>query len=193
MKPVDPAEVLDIAAYERVRPEFLRRMIEHKRPRRIAMGDRLTFIFENRDTVLFQIQELTRAERTVDPAEIAIECRIFNELVPGENELSATLMIEITDTRHVRPELDRLIGIDEHVFMDVGNAHVRAAFDPKQREEDRISAVQYVRFPLGPELTSRFCEPSTPVRLRVEHPNYRASTEIGGESRASLIADLKAS
>jgi hypothetical protein len=192
MKPVDPEEVLDIAAYERVRPAFMRKMIEHKRPRRIAVGDRLTFIFEDRDTVLFQIQELTRAERTVDPAEIAIECRIFNELVPGENELSATLMIEITDTRQVRPELDRLVGIDEHVFMDVAGAQVRARFDPKQREEDRISAVQYVRFPLGPELAQRFCDPAAPVRLRVEHPNYRAAAEVDGESRASLIADLRA-
>lgn len=193
MKPVSPSEVLDIAAYERARPDTLRRMIEHKRPRRIAVGDRLTFIFEDRDTVLFQIQELTRAERTVDPAEIATECRIFNELVPGAHELSATLMIEITETRRIRAELDRLVGIDEHVFMDVGAASVRARFDPKQREEDRISAVQYVRFPLGQELSARFCDLATPVRLRVEHPSYRESAPIEGESRASLIADLKSS
>jgi hypothetical protein len=191
MKPVAPSEVLDIAAYERVRPEFMRKMIEHKRPRRIAVGDRLTFIFEDHDTVLFQIQELTRAERSVDPAEIAIECRIFNELVPGENELSATLMIEITGTRQIRAELDRLIGIDEHVFLEVGGSRVQARFDPKQREEDRISAVQYVRFPLGPELAARFCERATPVLLRVEHPNYRASAPIEGESRAALSADLQ--
>jgi len=140
VKPIVPGDVLDIAAYERARPDYLRRMIEHKRPRRVAVGDRLTFIFEDRDTVLFQIQELTRAERTVDPEEIAIECRIFNELIPGEHELSATLMIEITETREIRPELDRLVGIDEHVVLDVGGHAVRALFDPKQREEDRISA-----------------------------------------------------
>jgi hypothetical protein len=192
MKPVEPAEILDLAAYERVRPDFLRRMIEHKRPRRVAVGDLLTFIFEDRDTVIFQIQELTRAERTVDPVEIATECRIFNELVPGRHELSATLMIEITETERIRPELDRLVGIDEHVFIDVGSRSIQAEFDPKQREEDRISAVQYVKFPLGPELAARFADAAVPVLLRVEHPGYRAAARIEGETRTSLAADLEA-
>jgi hypothetical protein len=190
MKPVDPAEILDLAAYERIRPAFLQRMIEHKRPRRVGVGDLLTFIFEDRDTVIFQIQELTRAERSVDPAQIATECRIFNELVPGPSELSATLMIEITEPGRIRAELDRLVGIDEHVFMDVGGSAVQAHFDPKQREEDRISAVQYVKFRLGPELAARFADPAVPVQLRVEHPGYRASARIEGEARASLIADV---
>jgi uncharacterized protein DUF3501 len=191
VRPVAPSDILDLTAYERVRADFLRRMIEHKRPRRIEVGDKLTFIFEDRDTVIFQIQELTRAERTVDPAEIAIECRIFNELVPGPDELSATLMIEVTEASRIRAELDRLVGIDEHVFMDVGGSAVQASFDPKQREEDRISAVQYVKFPLGAELAARFTDPGVPVALRVEHPAYRAATRIEGESRASLAADLK--
>jgi hypothetical protein len=192
VRPVDPSEILDLTAYERVRAAFLQRMIEHKRPRRIDVGDKLTFIFEDRDTVIFQIQELTRAERTVDPAEIAIECRIFNELVPARDELSATLMIGITDRSRVRAELDRLVGIDEHVFMDVGGSALQASFDPKQREDDRISAVQYVKFPLGPELAGRFADASVPVQLRVEHPNYRAATRIEAETRAALIADLRA-
>jgi len=192
MKPVDPREILDLTAYEKVRADFLRRMIEHKRPRRIGVGDNLTFIFEDRDTVIFQIQELTRAERTVDPAEIAIECRVFNELVPGRYELSATLMVEITETGRIRAELDRLVGIDEHVAMDVGDSTVQATFDPKQREEDRISAVQYVKFPLGRELAERFADLAVPVVLRVEHPSYRAVARIEGAARASLIADLKA-
>jgi hypothetical protein len=192
VRPVKPSEILDLVAYERVRADFVRRMIEHKRPRRIAVGDQLTFIFEDRDTVIFQIQELTRAERTVDPAEIATECRIFNELVPARDELSATLMIEITETREIRRALDRLVGIDEHVFLDVGGSSVQARFDPKQREEDRIAAVQYVKFPLGAELAARFADPGVPAQLRVEHPNYRAATPIAGAQRAALAADLKA-
>ena len=192
MRPVDPSEILDLTAYEKVRPGFVERMIELKRPRRVGVGDRLTFIFENRETVIFQIQELTRAERTVDPAEIAIECRIFNELVPGPEELSATLMIEITEPGRIRAELDRLVGIDEHVFIDVGDATLQASFDPKQFEEERISAIQYVRFPLGPDHTRRFCDPAVPVRLRVAHPEYSHAAPIEGETRASLIADLRA-
>ena len=178
MRGVRREEVLDLVAYEKIREAFLARTIELKRPRRIAVGDRLTFIFENRDTVRFQIQEMLRAERTVKEDKILDEIAVYNELVPRMEQ--------------IRAELDRLIGIDEHVFLDVGDASVRASFDAKQFESDRISAVQYVRFPLGPELACRFCDPQLAARLRVEHPNYRHSTPLEGASRASLISDLVA-
>jgi len=190
MKGVAREQLLDLTAYERIRPEFLERTIALKRPRRISVGDRLTFIFENRDTVLFQIQEMLRAERQVKEEKIQDEIAVYNELVPGADELSATLMIEIPEQKQIRSELDRLIGIDEHVILDVGGEAVRATFDPKQFESDRISAVQYVRFPLGSALARKFREPELPAALRVEHPNYRHSTPLTGESRRSLLADL---
>ena len=192
MRPLRREELLDLVAYEKTRDAYLARTIEYKRSRRVHVGDKLTFIFENRETVRFQIQEMLRAERTVKEEKIEDELAVYNELVPGANELSATLMIEITESRQIRAELDRLIGIDEHVFLDVGGASVAATFDPKQFEEERISAVQYVRFPLGPELACKFCDPSVPARLRVEHSNYRASTALDGATRASLAADLTA-
>lgn len=190
MRKVTPDEILDLTAYERIREDFVRKTIELKRPRRVHVGEALCFVFENRDTVIFQIQEMTRAERTVDEAAIAAEVDVYNELVPGENELSATLMIEIPDMDTIRRELDRLIGIDEHVLLEVGDQAVRARFDEKQFEEDRISAVQYVRFPLGPELAERFRDPAVPAVLRVDHPNLAAATRIEGDTRASLIGDL---
>jgi hypothetical protein len=192
MRGVRREEILDLTGYERIREAFLAQTIERKRPRRISVGDRLTFIFENRDTVLFQIQEMLRAERAVKEEKILEEMAVYNELVPGANELSATLMIEIPETGQIKSELQRLIGIDEHVLFEVGGASVHATFDDKQFESDRISAVQYVRFPLGRELARAFCDPSMPARLYVEHPNYRASTEITGAARESLIADLRA-
>jgi hypothetical protein len=190
MRPVRREEILDLVAYEKSREAYLARIIDYKRTRRVGVGDRLTFIFENRETVRFQIQEMLRAERTVKEEKIEDELAVYNELVPGPNELSATLMIEITETRRIRPELDRLIGIDEHVFLDVGGKSVQATFDPKQFEEERISAVQYVRFPLGPELARAFSDATVPARLRVEHPSYRESTALEGAVRASLAADL---
>ncbi len=190
MRPVRRDELLDLVAYEKSRDAYLAKTIAYKRSRRVPVGDRLTFIFENRETVRFQIQEMLRAERTVKEEKIEDELAVYNELVPGPNELSATLMIEITESRAIRSELDRLVGIDEHVFLDVGDRTVQATFDPKQFEEERISAVQYVRFPLGPELACRFCDPTVPARLRVEHPSYRESTPLDGEVRASLAADL---
>jgi hypothetical protein len=190
MRSVEPSEILDLTAYEKIRPEFFQQMIELKRPRRVHVGPVLCFLFENRDTVIFQIQEMTRAERNVDEEAIAEEVAVYNELVPRDHELSATLMIEIPDQQSIRRELDRLIGIDEHVHLDVGGESVRATFDDKQFEEDRISAVQYIRFPLGPELAAKFRDPSVPVELRVDHPNYAEKVAIEGETRASLAADL---
>lgn len=190
MRAVEPNEILDLSAYERIREDFLAKTIALKRPRRIHVGDRLCFIFENRDTVIFQVQEMTRAERTVKEQAIAEEVRVYNELIPGEHELSATLMIEIPDAEEIRSELDRLVGIDEHLFLDVGDQSVRASFDEKQFEAERISAVQYIKFPLGKKLAAAFRDPKVPVALRVDHPNYAAKTAILGESRASLAADL---
>jgi hypothetical protein len=193
VKGVERAEVLDLVAYERIREEFLAKTIALKQPRRVGVGDRLTFIFENHDTVLFQIQEMLRAERAVREEKIAEEIAVYNELVPKANELSATLMIEIPDTQQIRPELDRLIGIDEHVYLEIGGDRVRATFDAKQFESDRISAVQYVRFPLGPTLACKFCDRAVRVRLCIDHSNYRHATEIDGAARESLAADLSAS
>jgi hypothetical protein len=190
MRKVSPDEILDLTAYERIREDYVRKMIDLKRPRRVHVGDVLCFVFENRETVKFQIQEMIRTERIVDEDAIAAEVDVYNELVPGEDELSATLMIEIPDRQAIRPALDRLVGIDEHVLLDVGGEAVRATFDEKQFEEDRISAVQYVRFPLGPEQAKRFRDPDVAVALRVDHPNLSARSPITGATRASLAADL---
>ncbi|MFG0318801.1 MAG: DUF3501 family protein [Planctomycetota bacterium JB042] len=193
MKKLTLDDVLDLTAYEKARPERLARIIERKRPRRVAVGEELTFVFENRETALFQIQEMLRAERIVDDAKVQAEVDVYNEFVPDADELRATLMIEIADRGRVRETLDRLVGIDEHVALVVDGRSVAATFDPKQFEEDRISAVQYVRFPLGSELAGRFRDAGAEAVLRVDHPQYRAETRLDGETRRSLIADLESS
>ncbi len=190
MRPLDPSDILDLTAYEKIREDFLAETIELKRHRRIHVGDQLCFVFENRRTVLFQIQEMTRAERTVKPEAIAAEVAVYNELIPKPHSLSATLMIEIPDLSRIKSELDRLVGIDEHVSLEIGGERVGATFDDKQFESDRISAVQYVQFPLGAALSAAFRDPNVRAWLRVDHPNYDFRTEIVGESRASLAADL---
>jgi len=190
MKPISSSELLDLTGYEQARRQILAQIIEHKRPRRVSVGPELCFVFEDRETVLFQIHEMLRTERIVDAARIAEEVNVYNELVPGEHELSATLLIEIRDAERIRPMLDKLVGIDEHVRLDVGGTSVRARFDPKQFEDDRISAVHYIRFPLGRELAARFRDPSVPVELAIAHPNYVHATPLAGATRASLARDL---
>jgi hypothetical protein len=191
VRKIQHEEILDLTRYEKQREAFRAQIIALKKQRRIAVGDRLSFLFENRSTVLFQIQEMVRAERIVRAEAIQNELDVYNELIPGGYELSATLMIEIPDTKLIRRELDRLVGIDEHVWLDIGDESVRASFDPKQFEEDRISAVQYIRFPLGRDLAARFADPNVPLALRVEHPNYTESVPIEGATRESLAQDLQ--
>jgi GNAT superfamily N-acetyltransferase len=186
MKPVALHELVDRETYERLRPAYRERIIALKQRRRVAVGDRVSIVFENRETLRFQVLEMARIERIDDPAALQHELDVYNELVPGDGELSATLFVEIPDLSRIRAELDRLVGIHEHVLLEVGGTRVRASFDPRQREEDRISAVQYIRFRVDADAFAR-----GPVRLRIDHPSYREAAELSSETRASLLADLR--
>lgn len=194
MKALRLEEILDLEAYEQVRPEYRARIIAHKKERRVGVGDRVTLVFEDRETLRYQIQEMTRIEKTRDPERVRDELDVYNELVPGEGELSATLFIEIPELPEIRTELDRLVGIDEHVFLVLGEGQdeevAQAFFDRRQMEDERISAVQYIRFALDSEGIARFARDAR-ARIRIDHPNYRAEAEIGPAMRESLLRDLR--
>jgi hypothetical protein len=186
-------EIVDLESYSRLRREYRRRVIEYKRSRRLAVGERVSLLFEDRETLRFQVQEMLFVERISDPEKVQHELDVYNELVPGEGELSATLFIEIGESTRIRAELDRLVGLDEHLLLVVGagdESAIRAAFDPRQRESDRISAVQYVRFTLSREAVARFCDPALRAVVRVDHPAYTEEAEIPADVRASLVATL---
>ena len=194
MKPLAAAEILALESYARLRADYRRRVIEYKRGRRLAVGDRVSLLFEDRETLRFQVQEMLLVERISDPEKIQHELDVYNELVPGDAELSATLFIEVGDSGQIRAELDRLIGIDEHLLLLLGDGAsaqaIRAGFDPRQLESDRISAVQYVRFALPAEAVARFCDPGVRARIRVDHPAYEQEVDLPPAVRASLVATL---
>jgi diadenosine tetraphosphate (Ap4A) HIT family hydrolase len=196
VKPVTLDEIARLDRYAELRDAYRAAVVEHKARRRLAVGERVTLVFEDHETLRFQIQEMCWIERIQDPRKIQAEIDVYNELMPAENELSATLFIEITDAREIRPELDRLIGIDEHVSLVLGDepgaSVVPARFDAKQLEEDRISAVQYIRFPLGVEGARRLLDPAVPARIRIDHPNYRCEAELPAPLRQSLVEGLTA-
>ena len=191
MQKITLDEIVGLERYERIRPEFRRRIIELKKNRRVMVGDRITFVFENHDTVLFQIQEMVRAERIIDLDKIRFEVDTFNELIPAEGELSATLLIEITQQEQIRPELVRLIGIDQAVWLQIGSRFkIAAVFEPGRSKEDNLSAVQYVRFPLPPEARTAFRDERQDALLVIDHPNYQAQTVLSPAVRRSLTADV---
>jgi hypothetical protein len=196
MEKVRASEVLDLVAYEKVRDAMRARIIERKRNRRVGVGDNLTFLFENRDTVLFQIQEMTRTERIVHDDKVQDEIDAYNALIPSAGELSATLFIEIPELarmsqEEVRRTVNRFQGLDrEGVWLVAGDHRVPARFEEGHSKEEKMAAVHYLRFPLPAPAQAALRDPSRPVRLVVDHPNYRAFAEVGPAVRAELIADL---
>jgi hypothetical protein len=194
MRPVEFDEIVPLDRYAGVRGAYRDAVIAHKGQRRLSVGDNVTLLFEDRETLRFQIQEMLWIERIADERRVRNEVDVYNELVPGDNELSATLFIEITELPDIRAELDKLIGIDEHVSLLLGapgeELAIAAHFDRKQAEEDRISAVQYIRFPLGEAGAERFADPNTAARLRIDHPNYRHEVTIPEGVRRSLCETL---
>jgi hypothetical protein len=189
------ADLLDLESYERARPAYRKAIIGLKRLRRVGVGDRVSLVFESRETLRFQVQEMLRVERIHEPERIQHELDVYNQLLPGPGELSATLFIEITEPTRVRPELDRLVGIDEHVSLVLGEPQeaerIRACFDPDQMEEDRISAVQYVRFSLEPNQVEKLARTDIPARICIDHPSYRAEAQLPDATRRELVDDLR--
>jgi hypothetical protein len=190
MQKVTLDEIVGIERYEQMRDDFRRRIIELKKHRRVSVGDRVTFVFENQETVRFQIQEMLRAEHITDIDKVRFEVTVYNQLIPEDGELSATMLIEITEQAQIRPELVRLIGIDQVVSLQIGNHTIRGIFEGGRSTEDNLSAVQYVRFPLSAEARSAFRDEQQEARLVIEHPNYHAHTVLSSETRRSLAADL---
>jgi hypothetical protein len=191
MKKIVMDELMGLAAYERVRDQFRREIIEYKKNRRLQVGDRVSLLFENRKTVLFQIQEMLRTERITDLDKIKEEVDTYNTLLPGANELSATLMLEIEQQEKIRDDLLKFLGIDETVFLTIGERRrIQAVFEEGHSKEDKISAVQYVRFRFTPEAREAFVAGREEAWVAIDHPNYRAKEKIRDEMRKSLIADL---
>lgn len=189
MKMITRRDIKGPAVYEGMRDDFRKRIIELKRNRRISVGDRVTLVFENRHTLIFQIEEMLRAEHLTRDEQIQEEIDVYNALMPTDDSLSATLFIEVPDEADPRQELDRLIGLDEHVVLHIGEHPVRAAFEPGRSTDERISAVQYVRFPLSAEVRQSLATEGTPMRIEIDHPEYRHTTEVSEAMRASLAAD----
>ncbi len=191
MKKIGLDDIQGLAAYENIREEFRREIIELKKKRRVAVGAQVTLVFENRKTVIFQIQEMLRAERIKDLDKIREEVEVYNGLIPDGGELSATLLLEIEDQTHIREELLKFLGLDEAVFIQVGvGPPIRARFEEGHSKEDKISAVQYVRFSLDPGLIQAMVEKKDRTRLFIDHPHYKAETTLTPESQQSLAEDL---
>jgi hypothetical protein len=176
--------------YAAIRDDLRAKVIELKRERRVPVGPEVTIVFENRATMIFQVEEMCRAEGLEEPAKIQEEIDVYNRVLPDDGQLGATLLVEITDPSQIHGTLDRLVGLQDHVWLAVGEERVRATFDPEQFAADRLAAVQYLKFSLSAPLQRSLRKPGTPLRLSIDHPAYGHQTILSEATRVSLAADL---
>ncbi|MCZ7556323.1 MAG: DUF3501 family protein [Bacteroidia bacterium] len=190
MQTLTVSDIQSNAEYEAVRAQVRKDICALRSLRRVELSDTFIVIFENRDTVRFQVQEMLRVERMDSPERIALELSCFNLLIPAEGELSATLMIRVPEYHSIEERLERMAGITRNALsLVVGHHEIPARFEI----EDDIaceSDVLYIRFHFTSEQRSLFCTPATPVQLRSIHPECHASVALEGELRNSLIGDL---
>jgi hypothetical protein len=191
MRKLTRDDVLSLDEYLPVRDAMRARVRAARALRRIAVGDRISVNFENRETVLLQIEEMVRVEQIRDEAKLAEEIAVYNDLVGGDGELRATFFVEVTDQARIKDDLDSLVGLETAgLSLLVGGETVPADFEPGHAREDRISAVHYVRFTLTGAQQAALADPAVPVALAVEHRNYRARAELSPATRAALAEDL---
>lgn len=189
VRPITRRDIKGPALYATIRDDYRHRIIELKRPRRVLIGDRVSLMFENRHTLTLQIEEMCRAENLTRDDQIEAEIEVYNALMPTPDSLSATLFIELPPDEDPYVALKQLVGLDEHVVLHIGPHAIRAAFEPGRSTDDKISAVQYTRYPLSAEARAALLTPGTKVAVEIDHPNYRHRVECPEETRASLAGD----
>lgn len=189
MRQLTTQDLWPLPVYEGVRDQFRREVIAAKKDRRIEVGPNMTFVFENRLTVKFQVLEILRAERITAPEHVAEELDGFNTMLPGEGELSATLLIAFTGSEaEVAKRLEELSGLSAHVFLEVAGKRIPGELEGGRDDGRRVSAVQYIRFPIGD--ARALLDAKLPARLGIDHPAYRHAADLPDGMRRSLAADL---
>ena len=179
---IDRSEILSFEEYEPRRESIRAHAMAEKLPRRIHLGE-LTFLFENAVTMRYQVQEMVRAERMRKPEDIQHEVDTYNEILGAAGELGCSLLIEIADPRERDQKLRAWMGLPEHLYVKLEDGRkVRPMYDRRQVGQDRLSSVQYLKFPVGG---------ATPVALGCDLPAIAGEVALTAEQRQALESDLR--
>jgi hypothetical protein len=188
-------DIADLREYERQREDFRASVIDLKKRRRVGVGPVVSLVFENRETIRFQVQEMARAERMLSDEQIQAELDVYNPLIPAPSELSATLFIELTDQEQLRHWLPRLVGIERAVEFRLGtsgqvvHSQVDPAHEAQLTREDVTASVHYVHFEFTDEEILAFA--ANPITLAIDLPGYQESTVLSDETKQALLEDLQ--
>jgi len=192
LRKIAPEDLLSLSEYESRRKALKQNLIPVKRQRRVEVGPFATFYFENYATMWLQVQEMLRIEKG-GAEQIPGELDAYNPLIPQGDELIATLMIEIEDGNRRNTVLLTLGGIEEKVFLEIGNDTVHATpteYDDRTTPDGKTSSVHWLRFEFTPEQKQRFTGGSERVVLGISHPNYGHMAVLSAETRAALAKDF---
>jgi hypothetical protein len=190
MRKIRVEDVLDLTAYEKQRKDIRPKIIEIKNQRRIHVGPKVTYLFETYDTMWYQVQEMTRAERIVEEEGIIGELNAYNELIPDTHQLSASMLIEIDDVSERKSFLTQIVDLPDHTYLEVDGDKVVPTFDPRQGSEDKLSSVQYIKFDLNEDQVRKFTDTSSKVILGFDHPVYTHSSELTTEQKNTMFEDM---
>ena len=186
-------DLMSLERYARERPDFRARVLEHKRDRKLAIGPSVTWSFEDRLTMQYQVQEMLRAERIFEPEGIRDELDAYNPLIPDGSNWKATLLIEFPDVAERQRQLAQLIGLEDRCWVQVrGHDRVYAIADEDLEREtaEKTSSVHFLRFELTPPMIAAL-KGGAPLSIGVDHPQYQAAVApVPDATRNALLADL---
>lgn len=193
MPQLTPASLMTLEAYSKSRNEYRARIIAHKKRRTVHLGEHVTLIFEDEQTIRYQVQEMLRIEKIFEEAGIVGELESYNPLIPDGTNLKATMLIEYTSVPERQRALSQLKGIERRMFLEVeGQDRVYAIADEDlDRENDeKTSAVHFLRFELTPSMIATL-KSGAQLKVGCDHPQYLAQrNELAPEVLASLVGDL---
>lgn len=193
MKQLTRDDLFSLEKYASIKTDFRAKVMEHKKHRRVPVGDHATLYFEDALTMQYQVQEMLRLERMFEPEAIQEELDVYNPLIPNGHNWKATFMLEYDNVEERKKALARLIGIENTVWVKVGNfdkVFAIANEDLSRSEPDKTSAVHFMRFELTQEMVAA-AKKGAAIKAGIDHPEYRAETMLTEDKRNSLVTDLQ--
>jgi hypothetical protein len=192
MNKLSPGDLYSLEEYSRIRPEYRAKVIEHKKNRRVDIGDHAALYFEDAMTMQYQVQEMLRIERIFEQQGIQEELDVYNPLIPDGMNWKATFMLEYGDENDRKIALARLIGIEKTLWVQVNGfdkVNPIANEDLDRETDDKTSSVHFVRFELSSEMAAA-AKQGAEIKCGIDHQGYVSETIIPESVRMSLIQDL---
>jgi hypothetical protein len=186
-------DLYSLEKYSAIKTDYRAKVMEHKKHRRVPIGEHATLYFEDALTMQYQVQEMLRLERIFESEGIQEELDVYNPLIPNGSNWKATFMVEYDDVEERKKALAKLIGIEDTVWVRVGDFEKVFAIsneDLDRTAPDKTSAVHFMRFELTPEMIAA-AKQGAAIKAGIDHPAYRQETELPQDKRDSLAGDLR--